>query len=71
MTCSGFTILMFGVGLDVGGGDGAFLVDLQVQAHGLALLRNDEDLLQVKHDVGDVLNDAIDGLELMVRRPRS
>ncbi len=54
------------VGLDVGGGDGAFLVDLEVELHGLALLGDDEDLLQVEDDVGHILDDAVDGLELVV-----
>jgi hypothetical protein len=55
-----------GVELDVGGGDRAFLAHLEVETHRVALLGHDENLLQVEDDVGDVLDDAVDGLEFVV-----
>src|SRR5258708_28356548 len=55
-----------GVGLDVPGGDGALAVDLEVQLHRLALFRDNEDLFQIEDDVGHILDDAVDRLELVV-----
>ena len=52
--------------LDVAGGDRAFLVDLDVEFERFALVGDEENLLQVQHDVGDVFDDAVDGLELVV-----
>ena len=55
-----------GIELDVSGGDGTVAVHLDEELVGFALLRNDEDFLEVEHDVRDVLDDAVDGLELVV-----
>ena len=54
------------VGLDVRGGDGTLAVGLDRERDRLALLGDDEDLLQVEDDVGDILDDAVDALELVL-----
>jgi hypothetical protein len=66
MTWSGLTIWMFASAWMSAGGDGAGLVGLDAERDRLALVRDDEDLLQVEHDLGDVLDDAVDALELVV-----
>src|SRR5690606_19265676 len=56
-----------GVGLDVGGGDGTFAINLEGEHHLVAIGGgDDEHLLEVEHDVGDVFNDTVDALELVV-----
>ena len=55
------------VGLDVGGGDGAFLVDREQQGLFVAAVRLELDFLQVQNDVGHVFDDAFDGGEFVHR----
>ena len=55
------------VELDVGGGDGAFLVRGQQQRLRFAGVRLEQHLLQVQHDIRHVLDHAVDGRELVHR----
>ena len=66
MTWSGLTIFDIGVGLDITGGDGAGASDIDEELHRLAFMRDEEDLLQVEDDVGDILHDPVDALKLVV-----
>lgn len=55
-----------GVGLNVGGGHGAFAVDANLEGDRVALGADEEHFFQVKHDVSDVFDDAVDALKLVV-----
>ena len=56
-----------GVGLQVGGGDLGRALDVEAQRHGLVAVADDDEVLEVQDDVGDVLDDAADGVELVER----
>jgi hypothetical protein len=62
----GIDDLDIGVGLDVRRSDGAGFGDLDLKGDRLALLGNDQDFLQVQDDVGDILDNSIDRLKLVV-----
>ena len=54
------------IGLDVGGGDGPSFAGLDQKGDRLALGRDDQDLLKVENNIRDILDDVVDGLELVV-----
>ena len=54
-----------GRALDVAGGDGGRALDVDAAGHRVGRLRRDDDVLEVEDDVGDVLGDALDGVELV------
>ena len=51
--------------LDVAGGDVGRAADVEAHDDGLVGDRREHDVLQVQDDVGDVLGDAGDGVELV------
>jgi hypothetical protein len=59
-------IVMFASGWMSAAVMGPVAVRLDLQGDRLALLGDDRDLLEVEDDVGDVLDHAIDALELVV-----
>lgn len=54
------------VGLKIGGGDFARLAGLKGERDWLALLGDKENLLEVEDDIGDVLGNALNALELVL-----
>jgi len=54
------------IGLDVGGVDGTLAAGLDNEPHRFPLLGNDQDLLKIEDDVRDILDHAVDALELVL-----
>lgn len=62
----GIDNLDIGVGLNVGGSDGTGFAGPDLKGDRLALLRDHQNLLQVKNDVSDIFDHTIDRLELVI-----
>ena len=66
MTWSGLTMVTLASAWMSAAVTAPSLVDLDLKGEGFAFLGNDENLFQVQDDVGDVFDDAVDRLELVL-----